>query len=174
MVFGLLILASSVLVSSILPDAPEWVSTLLYVVLLFSAPVSITLAITRFQLYEIDRLISRTVAYVLVVGTLGLVYAFGAIWLPSQLLGEQPPLFVAVSTLAAAALFNPTRRRILSWVDHRFNRSRYDSQIVVEDFAAQLRGKTNLDRLAEDLVAVLDRTLQPSRVGVSIRRERGS
>ena len=95
-VYALLIMAASWLTASFFGDAvPDWLGTLLFLVTLTAVPVSVTAAITRFQLYEIDRLFSRTLAYLMVVAVLGVVYLIGAIWLPTQLLGEQPPLFVA-------------------------------------------------------------------------------
>jgi hypothetical protein len=133
-------------------------------------PVAIAVAILRYRLYEIDRLISRTVGYVLVVVVLGLVYAIGAVWLPTRLMGEQtPPLFVAGSTLVVAALFNPVRRRVLHWVDRRFYRSRYDGERVVSEFSGRLRDQTDVDQLADDWVSVVAETVQPSSVGVWVR-----
>lgn len=94
------------------------------VVALNLIPVAIGVAVLRYRLYEIDRIISRTVGYALVVGILGLIYVIGGVWLPSQVIGEQPDLFVAGATLLVAALFNPLRRRIQAEVDRRFYRSR--------------------------------------------------
>jgi hypothetical protein len=130
--------------------------------------VAVALAVLRYRLYEIDRIVSRTVGYVLVVGVLGSVYALGAIWLPSRLTGGSP-LFVAGSTLAVAALFNPLRRRVLHWVDRRFYRSRYDAERVAGEFASRLQDRTDVDRLSEDWVAVVAQTMQPSSVGVWVR-----
>jgi hypothetical protein len=130
---------------------------------------ALTLAILRYRLFEIDRLISRTVTYAVLAGALVLIYVFGAVWLPSQIVGEQTPLFVAGSTLAVAALFNPLRRRVMRWVDRRFNRSAYDVERVKDAFATRLRDQVDVGRLAEDWAGTVTRTLQPSAVGVWVR-----
>jgi hypothetical protein len=141
---------------------------LLFPLTIMGIGVAVALAVLRYRLYEIDRIISRTVGYVLVVGVLGLVYAVGAVWLPSRLTGGSP-LFVAGSTLAVAALFNPLRRRVLHWVDRRFYRSRYDAERVADEFASRLQDRTDVDRLSEDWVAVVAQTMQPSSLGVWVR-----
>ncbi|MEX1125066.1 MAG: hypothetical protein WEE53_05320, partial [Acidimicrobiia bacterium] len=97
-------------------------------------PVAIGFAILRYRLYEIDRIISRTVSYAVVVGLLGLVF-FGVVTVLTSLLPAESDLAVAGSTLAVAALFNPVRRRVQGWVDRRFNRSRYDAQKVMDAFS---------------------------------------
>jgi hypothetical protein len=169
-VYALLIMAGSFFITIFLGEImPDWVGTVLFLLLLTAIPVSVTIAITRYQLYEINRLFSRTVGYVLVVATLGLLYAVGAIWLPTRLLGEQPPIFVAASTLAAAALFSPLRRIILEQVDRRFNRSGYDSQRVLDEFVADINKTTDIDQLAKDSVEVINQTMQPASVGIWIR-----
>lgn len=170
-VYALLIVAGILLAGALGPVLPVWAGTVQFVIIVSAIPVSVTVAISRYQLYEIDRIFSRTVAYLLVVAVLGLVYLIGAVWLPTQLLGEQSPVFVAGSTLAAAALFNPTRKRILSWIDRRFYRSRYDAELVIDDFTQQLRNATDVDQLAEDVVAVLVKTFQPSSIGAWIRSD---
>lgn len=136
---------------------------------LMALPVSITAAIMRYRLYDIDRLISRSVGYSLVVAVLALVYVTGAVWLPTRLIGEQSPLFVAVSTLAAAALFNPARRRIITWVDRRFNRTRYDAQHVIAESIEGLKDEVDIDKVAADSISVISRTMQPESVGIWIR-----
>lgn len=132
-------------------------------------PISIALAITRYRLYDIDRILSRSVAYALVVGLLAVIYLGGAVWLPTQVLGEQSPVFVAGTTLAIAALFNPVRRRIVAWVDRRFNRSRYDAERVVAQFRHDLRDRVDLERLSKDSLEVVDQTFQPSSMGIWLR-----
>lgn len=134
-----------------------------------SIAIAIAIAILKYRLFEIDRVISRTVGYALVIGVLGLVYTTGAVWLPSVLSGESP-VFVAVATLIAAALFNPLRRRILQAVDRRFYRARYDSERVVEEFKAQLSDQTDIDRLAADWVSAVTRTMNPSSAGVWMKQ----
>ncbi len=130
-------------------------------------PLSLVMAITRYRLFEIDRIISRTVGYGLLVGLLGAVYAAGAVWLPSRLTGDSP-VFVAGSTLTVAALFNPLRRRVLRSIDRRFYRFRFDAERVIEDFSARLRDQTDLTTVTADLVAVVTKTLQTSSIEVWI------
>lgn len=134
-----------------------------------SIAIAIAIAVLKYRLFEIDRVISRTVGYALVIGVLALVYAVGAVWLPSILSGESP-LFVALATLTAAALFNPLRRRILHGVDRRFYRARYDSERVVEEFKAQLRDQTDVDALARDWVSVVSATMNPSALGLWVKQ----
>jgi len=129
-------------------------------------PVSIFLAINRFRLYEIDRLISRTVSYAVVVALLlGTVAAVAAV------VGTRfsDPLVVAGTTLAVAALFSPLRRRVQSVVDRRFNRSRYDAERVMSQFIGSLRDGVDLENIAGSWRAVVGETMQPSSVGVWIR-----
>jgi hypothetical protein len=130
---------------------------------------SIAVAVLRYRLYDLDRVISRTVSYALLVIILASVYVIGAVWLPTRLAGGRSPLFVAGSTLAVAALFTPLRRRVMTWVDRRFNRSSYDAEQVNHAFAAHLRDQVDADRLAADWAHVVTGTLQPSLVGVWVR-----
>ncbi|MGA7229289.1 MAG: hypothetical protein WBZ40_13470 [Acidimicrobiia bacterium] len=133
-------------------------------------PISITLAIVRHRLFDIDRLIARTVGYALVVGMLTFVYVAGALWLPTQITGDQSPIFVAASTLAVAALFNPLRRRVIRAVDRRFNRAGYDAQRVMAKLTDLLQDKIDVDEIAADSLSVITETMQPSSLGVWIRR----
>jgi hypothetical protein len=155
------------------PDLLAGLSSLALVVSLYFIPISITIAIVRYRLFEIDRIISRTVGYALVILTLGVVYVAGAVWLPTQLLGEQPPLFVAGSTLVAAALFSPVRRRVLRRVDRRFHRSGYEAERVVRRLANHLQEEVEVDHLTENLESVVQETMQPSAISVWLPRQRG-
>ncbi|MGA7229290.1 MAG: hypothetical protein WBZ40_13475 [Acidimicrobiia bacterium] len=148
---------------SVDPEIPGAIS-------LMALPLSITAAIMRYRLYDIDRLISRTVGYAIVVAVVALVYAVGAVWLPMWLVGEQSSLFVAGATLAAAALFNPVRRSVIHWVDGRFHRSQYDADQVLAQFGERLKDEIDLDRLTEDSLAVISQTMRPSSVGLWIRQ----
>lgn len=133
-------------------------------------PGAIAVAILKYRLYDIDRLISRTVSYALVVGTLALVYAMVTIGLPQILrLPFDSPLMVAGATLAAAALFRPLSRRLQGLVDSRFNRSRYDAQQEINRFVSNLARTVDLDRMISETSAILRRTVQPDQVGVWIR-----
>ncbi|MGA7098364.1 MAG: hypothetical protein WB245_12445 [Acidimicrobiia bacterium] len=132
----------------------------------------LAISLFRYRLYDIDRVVSRTVGYALVVGVLGLVYAIGAVWLPSRLAGESP-LYVAGSTLAVAALFNPLRRRVIRWVDRRFYRSRYDAQQIVDEFTDRLKDQMDAELLKADLVDVISETMQPAAIGMWTREGDG-
>ncbi len=169
-IFGLAIMLASFFGSWALPEtAPEWVSSLLFDVVLIAIPVSVMIAISRYRLYDIDRLVSRTVGYVIVVSGLGLVYVAGAVWLPSRLIGEQSPIFVAASTLAAAALFNPLRKRTLELVDRRFNRSTYNAEQLVEQFGNRIGGRSSIAGLVEDTTSVVTQAVQPASIGLWVR-----
>lgn len=146
------------------------VFNILFGLSLIGIGLSIALAILRYRLYEIDRVISRTVGYVLVVGALGLIYAAGTVWLPSLFFGSQaPPVFVAGSTLAVAALFNPLRRRVQRVVDRRFNRSRYDAERVIAQFTDSLRQAIDSDELLDGWLGIASKTMQPRAIGVWMR-----
>ena len=119
-------------------------------------PVSMGVAILKYRLYEINRIISRTLAYAIVTGVLVGVYA-GLVLLATQVLGFHSSVAVAVSTLAAAALFNPLRRRVQRTVDRRFNRARYDADQTVMAFAARLKDAVDLDSVHDDLAAVVEK-----------------
>ena len=131
-------------------------------------PVAITVAITRYRLYQIDRILSRTVAYAIVVALLGAAYFVGLTAM-TRFLPDGSPLAVAGSTLAAAALFNPVRKRVQTWVDRRFNRSRYDAQKVMDGFTGSLRDQVDPVRLIEGWVGVVTETMQPAAAAVWVR-----
>ena len=131
----------------------------------FALPVAISVAILRYRLYEIDRIISRTLAYAIVTGLLIGVYA-GLVLLATQVLRVHTPVAVAAATLAAAALFNPLRRRVQRAVDRRFNRARYDADQTVAAFAARLKDATDLDSVRDDLARVVSSALEPAHVWV--------
>ncbi len=148
---------------------PRWMLEVPFVFSIVFIPVSIAIAIIRYRLFDIDRLLSRTVGYALVIAILAFVYVGGAVWLPTTLIDGESPLFVAASTLVVAALFNPLRRRIISWVDRRFYRARYDSERVVEQVAGRIRDETDLTSIVDEAVAVVAQTMQPDSVGVWLR-----
>lgn len=131
--------------------------------------LGVGVAIARYRLYDIDRVISRTVSYLVVAGLLGVAFAAGVVWIPSALDLGDSPLVVAGSTLAVAALFNPLRRRVQGWVDRRFNRSHYDAERVMEAFARSLRDRVDPDGVVTDWLGVVRDTMQPSTSGVWVR-----
>ena len=128
-------------------------------------PVAIGVGILKYRLYEIDRIISRTLAYAIVTGLLIGVYA-GLVLLATHVLAFQTPVAVAVSTLAAAALFTPVRRRVQRIVDRRFNRARYDADRTVTAFAARLQDAVDLGTVRDDLVATVRTSLEPALVSI--------
>jgi hypothetical protein len=134
-------------------------------------PVSIGVAILKYRLYDIDRLVSRTLAYAIVTGLLVGVYA-GLVLLATQVFKFHSTVAVAAATLAAAALFNPVRRRVQRAVDRRFNRARYDADRMVAGFAARLKDTVDLDSVRDDLAGVVHQALEPAHVSVWLN-ERG-
>ena len=131
-------------------------------------PASIGVGILRYRLYEIDRLISRTLAYSIVTGLLVGVYS-ALVTLAHSLVSYKSPLAVAAATLAAAALFNPLRRRVQLVVDRRFNRARYDAEATTAAFAARMQDAADLDEVRSDLLAVANRVLEPAHISIWVR-----
>jgi hypothetical protein len=140
-------------------------STICLVVGIFSLPVCISFAILKYHLYDIDRLISRTLAYAIVTGVLIGVYA-GVVLLATRVLPFHTPVAVAGATLLAAALFSPLRRWVQRAVDRRFNRARYDADAAIAAFAARLQGAPDLEVVRGDLLDVVQRSLEPAHVSV--------
>jgi hypothetical protein len=134
-------------------------------------PLATGAAILRYRLYDIDRIISRTLAYALLTVLLGLGYAAVALGL-GRLLGQNSSLAVAAATLAVAAAFQPLRRRVQTVVDRRFNRRRYHAARTVEHFATRLRDQVDLRALHGELLAVVDQTMQPTHASLWLRPTR--
>jgi hypothetical protein len=136
--------------------------------LIAPVPLAVGLAILRFRLYDIDRLINRTVVYGLLTVILGLCYAAGSlVFVLVAGTGADPPSWlVAAATLAAAAIFRPARRRIQAAVDRRFNRRKYNSAQTIQAFSTRLRDQIDLGTLSTELLAVVDQTMQPTRVSL--------
>ena len=130
-------------------------------------PVAIGIAVLRYRLYDINRVISRTVAYAILTGLLVGIYA-GLVLLATRVLGVHTPVAVAAATLAAAALFSPVRRRVQRAVDRRFNRARYDADQTVAVFAARLKDAADLDAVRDDLAGVVHQALEPAHVSLWI------
>jgi hypothetical protein len=139
---------------------------------LVGVPVAVGIAILRYRLYDIDRIISRTLSYALLTVVLGLGYA-GVVLVLGQLsggvTGNLPSWAVAGATLAVTALVQPARRRIQQAVDRRFNRRRYNAVKTIDAFSARLREEIDLDTLSAELLAVVDQTMQPTRVSLWLR-----
>jgi hypothetical protein len=147
---------------------------LLLLLSLLGIPLAVGIAILKYRLYEIDLIINRTLVYGSLTATLALVY-FGGVTATQAifqtLTGQetQPQLLVVVSTLIIAALFNPLRRRIQSFIDRSFYRRRYDARKTLEAFSAKLRDQTDLEALSDDLVGVVRETMQPAHVSLWLR-----
>jgi len=128
-------------------------------------PVCVGVAVLKYRLYAIDRIISRVVAYAIVTAVLGGLFA-GLVLLATEVLPLKTPVAVAAATLVAAALFNPLRRRVQHGVDRQFNRARYDAEMVIAAFTARLRQTVDLDTVQGDLVGAVDAAFQPAHVSV--------
>jgi hypothetical protein len=154
---GLAMLAAAVLIAAGRVDLGAWLS----VVGATFLPLATGAAILRYRLYDLDRIISRTVAYGLLTVLLGLGYAAVVLGL-GRLLPQGSSLVVAAATLAVAAAFQPLRRRVQQVVDRRFNRRRHDAAQLIEAFGARLRDQVDLDTLTGEVLAVVDQTMQPT------------
>jgi hypothetical protein len=152
-------------------EAAPSIFGLLRTLILPLVPISVGIAILRYRLYEIDRIINRTLVYGLLTVVLGLCYVAGSlVFVLVAGPGADPPSWlVAAATLAAAAIFRPARRRIQAAVDRRFNRRRYNAAQTVQVFSTRLRDQIDLDTLATELLAVVDQTVEPTRVSVWLR-----
>lgn len=149
-------------------NLPQWVNDAISAVTLSALWVAIGVAIVRYRLFEIDRIVSRTVSYAVVAGLLALVF-FGVVTVLTTFLPMESDLAIAGSTLAVAAAFNPLRRRVQGQVDRRFNRARYDTERVMGEFAGELRDEVDSGEIIDGwLNAVVD-TMQPEAVGVWVR-----
>ena len=146
---------------------PSATSHLTYVALL-CPPVAIAVAVLRYRLWDLDRLISRTVTYALITALLVLPYLL-IVPAATRLAEGAGSLAVAAATLAAAAAFQPLRRRVQALVDRRFNRRRYDAARTLEGFAARLRDQVDLDALHAELLAAVEQTMQPTRASLWLR-----
>jgi hypothetical protein len=147
------------------------VSTLIYGLLLL-IPLSIGVAILRSRLYDIDVIVNRALVYGSLTATLALVYISSVVFLQYALrvlTGQESTLAVVASTLAIAALFNPLRRGIQSFIDRRFYRRKYDARKIIEAFSSKLREETDLEALGDELVGVVMETMQPAHVGFWLR-----
>ncbi len=138
---------------------------------LAALPVGLAVAILRYRLYEIDRIISRTLSYAIVTGLLVGVYA-GLVLLATEVLSVKSPFAVAAATLVAAALFSPLRSRVQRIVDRRFNRARYDADRTVTAFAARLKDAVDLDSVCHDLTGMVTTALEPAHVSLWLSERR--
>jgi hypothetical protein len=155
------------------------VGSALYVAGIMSVPVAVGIAIFRYHLYDIDILINRTLVYGVLTVSLIAVY-FGGVAVTETIFRaltarqDQPQLVIVITTLVIAALFNPLRRRIQTFIDRRFYRRRYDATKVLQAFSAKLRDETDLDRLTPELLGVVRETMQPAHVSLWLRADTAS
>jgi hypothetical protein len=155
-------------------STPLLLSTLVPAVFRVVGPFAWTLAFL--SLHEIDRVINRTLVYGSLTAMLVLVYVGCVVGLQHvlrALTGEESQLAIVASTLVVAALFNPFRRRVQSFIDHRFYRRKYDARKTLEAFSARLREETDLDELGGDLVSVVRETMQPEHISLWLRTDAG-
>jgi uncharacterized membrane protein YbhN (UPF0104 family) len=133
-------------------------------------PVAAGIAVLRYRLYDIDRLINRTLVYALLTAILGLGYVAGSLVFVLVAGAVTPPSWlIAAATLAAAAVFQPARRRIQQAVDRRFNRRKYNTAKTIEAYSTRLRDQLDLGTLSNELLAVVDQTMEPTRVSLWLR-----
>ena len=159
------VLVVATFIALILTNSNSAVAAILNNLALLCLNVAIAIAVLKYRLYEIDRIISRTLAYTIVTGLLVGLYA-GLVLLATEVLSFSSPVAVAASTLVAAALFSPLRRRVQRAVDRRFNRARYDADQTVTAFAARLKDSVDLDTVQGDLASVVQRALEPAHVSL--------
>ena len=151
---------------------PGTAASLLQLLVMPLLPVAAGVAIMRYRLYEIDRLINRTLVYGSLTASLALVYFAIVVFLQyifRTLTGGDSQLVIVASTLAIAALFQPLRRRIQAGIDRRFYRRKYDAARTLAEFSSKLRSETDLDALSDGLVGVVRETVQPSHVSLWLR-----
>ena len=166
-------------VSQFFYEPPYTWDALVEVVTIVGLYVAVGIAILKYRLYDIDRIINRTLVYGSLTAMLAAIY-FGGVTATQAIVRaltsqeQQPQLVVVVSTLVIAALFNPLRRRIQSFIDRRFYRSKYDARKTLEAFSAKLRDETDLDALSDDLVGVVQETMQPAHVSLWLRPDTDS
>ncbi len=158
-----------------LPPSPKtaWIWPALFLLGASTIPAATGIAILRYRLYDVDVIINRALVYGALTATLVAVYVGSVVLLRGILFGftgQTSQLTIVASTLAIAALFNPLRRRIQDFIDRRFYRRKYDAQKTLADFSSRLRNETDIEQLREDLISVVQETMQPEHVSVWLRQ----
>lgn len=161
--YALVLFPLNFIVGSI--GAIDAMSDFVFVTTFSLIPISVAVSITRYRLYEIDRIISRTITYAVIVAVLAATF-FAIVTGLALLLPTDSSLAIAASTLAVAGLFNPLRRRVQTRVDRRFNRAQYEAQSVVEELAGSIQNETDVARILERLVGAASQTMGPNLVGI--------
>ena len=167
-----LLIVFTILNQLLLQNLPPGWSEILFALLLEVLWISIAVAIFRYRLYDIDVVINRTLVYGVLTILLAVIYVSGVVLLQATLhalTGQESSLAVVASTLLIAALFNPLRHRVQSFIDRRFYRRKYDAERVLATFSGKLRDETDLDRLSEDLLVVVRETVQPAHASLWLR-----
>jgi len=170
--FAIGIVFNSITIAIDTPRWFEWAGLVIFTATGAAVPISIGIAVLRYRLYDIDRIINRTLVYGTLTATLAAIYFSSVVLLQTAfraLTGEGSQLIVVASTLAIATLFNPLRHRIQDGIDRRFYRSKYDAAKTLETFSARLRDETDLDTLNDDLIYVIRETMQPEHVSLWLR-----
>lgn len=166
--FAAVILLVALTITALLPT-DSLLSNAVFTMGATLVPVAVGLAILRYQLYEIDRIISRTTSYAIVTGMLIAIYVV-VVTATTSVVSDAPTLAVAAATLAAASAARPLLRRVQSLVDQRFNRSRFDARVIVDSFGAQLRNETDPERVGDALRGAVTETLQPTGMSLHLLR----
>jgi hypothetical protein len=151
----------------------SWWMSLIDGLVWLSLPITVAVAIMRYRLFDIDLIIRRTLQYVLLTGVLALVYFGGVVWMQKifgGIVGQvDSPIFIVISTLAIAALFNPLRHRLQDFVDRRFYRQKYNADQVLNQFMETARNEVELEKLSEAMLGVVKETMQPEQVSLWLR-----
>jgi len=155
-------------ITALIPILPDGVDSIVASLAILAVPVCVGVAVLRYHLYDLGRIISRTLSYAVVTAVLVGLYVAGVTG-AARLAPGNSSLAVAASTLAVAALFQPLRQRVQSAVDHRFNRARYDADRTVDAFTRRLRDEVDLDAVRTDLLQVVHGTMQPTTAGLWLR-----
>ena len=169
----LIVLVASIVLSPVVPSSGssgvwQWLVGSLFPLGIAALPIGMGIGILKYRLYDIDRLISRTLSYAIVTGLLVGVYV-GLVTLATRVLPFSSPIGVAASTLVAVALFNPLRRRVQRLVDRRFNRARYDAEATVATFAQRVRADVDLEVVASEFVLAVQASVEPAHVSLWLR-----
>lgn len=167
---------ATIVLATVLPQPLSFVAFVGFSVSLGLVPVAIGIAVLRYRLFDIDRVIGRTVAYAIVTALLAAAFLGTNLALQAVLADAtgSSTLTTAISTLVIAALFQPVRRRVQRIVDRRFNRARVDGERIVDGFGSHARDQVDLERLRHAMVAAVDEAVAPSASGVWLRGERGA